>query len=58
MTSEEKQNRMLHAIKRVAYARHQLDEALDQLAKEIIRDNSDGTSESCGNGTDVALPAL
>lgn len=49
MSDEQKQNRMLHAIKKVAYARHQLDEALDELAKEIIRDNADGTVKSSGN---------
>jgi len=51
MTNEEKQNRILHAIKQVAYARKQLDDALDELATEFLRDlindNKDGTSESC-----------
>jgi len=49
MTREEKQNRILHAIKQVAYARKQLDDALDELAKELINDNEDGTSKPCGN---------
>ena len=49
MTREEKQNRILHAIKQVAYARKQLDDALDELVKELINDNEDRTSESCGN---------
>jgi len=51
MTNEEKQNRILHAIKKVACARKQLDDALDELAVEFLRDlindNKDGTSEPC-----------
>ena len=47
MTNEEKQNRILHAIKQVAYARKQLDDALDELAKDLINDNKDGTSKPC-----------
>ena len=49
MTREEKQNRILHAIKQVACARKQLDDALDELVKELINDNEDGTSKPCGN---------
>ena len=47
MTRDEKQMRILHVIKQVAYARKQLDDALDELAKELINDNKDGTSEPC-----------
>lgn len=38
---EQRRERILHAIKKVAQIRHALDQAIDELLKEVINEQSD-----------------